>query len=326
MPDAPAAPAPAAPAAPAQSEGTAPDTSTPAAPAAPAWKPPPIKVYGQTREVDPDIYHRYAQQGAAFDHQRQEIAKREAAQAERERAWKERFKADPAAALREAEVDPDGWAAERLISEHQRKQETPEQKEAREAKEERDRLKKTLAEREQADQQAKVAAERDRRIKALDESWTPALEKLGIPVGPANWPFIAHMADDVGEADELLAAGRVTPEEHAAMTDPGLLAKLALESIRTKVSVSLANLRGEAFRAVVGDAVLDIAAEAWVQREEAKRAGAAAQGGAGAVSAGVQRPAPQGNGREREANGQFAPASPSRARSQFEEITGIRRG
>lgn len=331
MADAPAAPAPAAPAATSSTSesgsAAAPD-STAAAPQAPAWKPPPLKVYGSERVVDTDVYHRYAQQGAMFDHQRQEIAREKAAHEAQVRAWKERFKADPAAALREAEVDPDAWAAERLVSEHQRKQETPEQKEAREAKEERDRLKKALEEREKADFEAKVTAERERRVGEMGRSFSKALEGLGL-TGSSGWAFVEHMANDWSEADELLQAGRITPEEHQRMQDPNILAKLAVEAVRGKVVAVIGRLRGyQALQPVLGDELIDVCAEAWVQREEAKRASAAAQTGAGAVPQGQQRPAYQnnGNGRERDANGQFVPAAPSRARSMFEEITGIRRG
>lgn len=279
-----------------------------------------LKVYGQEREVPEEVFVRYAQQGAAFAQQREELAQeRQKYEAER-KAWEEQVKANTAEALRARGLDPKKWAAEEVVREYERTQETPEQKELREAREKLATFEKEKQEATQKAEQAKAEAVRTQHREEIAGRFMAALTELGVPEGPAGWPLVAEMARLQEQLDEAVLSGRVTPEEAAAEAPPAVLAKMALEAVRSQHALTFGNLRGEQLGWAMGDEWLDRAAEAWVIREEKKRA----QAGAGAVPAGVQRPAPQpnGNGAARDpSTGQFK----SRERSVFEEITGIRR-
>jgi hypothetical protein len=284
-------------------------------------------VYGQEREVPHEVALRYAQQGAAFQQQREELQRARAEHEKEVAAWKDRLKKDPAGLMKEAELDPKGWAADYLIEQHQRSQETPEQQQARADREELARLKAEKTEAEQRAQAEKSEAVRQRRMREIGQTFVSALKEGGVPEGPASWPYVSKMAGYQEEIDARFLAGELTPEEAQQASDPKLLAKLATEDLRAEQAALFGKLRGDELAAVMGDEWLNRAAEAWVMREERKRAATQAQGGAGAVPVGVQLPSAQSNsngaGRPRDpTTGKFLP---SRERTMFEEITGIRR-
>lgn len=338
MADAPAAPAvPTTSTAPASpSGGVAPATSADAPEAGggvPETPPAPVlrklKVYGQEREVPDDVYQRYAQQGAAFAQRQQEIAEKEAAHEAKVRKWEEEIKTRTAEALKERGLDPDAWAAERLIAEHQRKQETPEQKELREAREKLATFEKEKAEAAEKARLDEIAQHRARYERDIGQKFEAALVEAGIPKGPAGWGFLEKMAGyqkELLQLAEQVEAKRITPEEYElaqAQLTPAVLSKMAIEDARNEDVVKWGKFRGKDLAAVMGPDLLARAAEAWAMVEEEKRAD---QGGAGAVPTGVQRPPHQnnGNGQERNGQGQFQ-APVSREATFFEMATGIRR-
>lgn len=338
MADAPAAPAaPTTSTAPTSPSGSVAPTTSADAPevggGSPETPPAPVlrklKVYGQEREVPDDVYQRYAQQGAAFAQQREELARAKADFEAQQRQWEEQIKANTAAALKERGLDPDAWAAERLISEHQRSQETPEQKELREAREKLAAFEKEKAEAAEQAKQAEIAQHRKRYEQDIGQKFEAALVEAGIPKGPGAWRFIEKMAGyqaELLQLEEHVAAGRMAPEElemARAQLTPAVLSKMAIEDARNEDVVKWGRFRGKDLAAVMGPDLLARAAEAWAMVEEEKRA---AQGGAGAVPTGVQRPPHQnnGNGQERNGQGQFQ-APVSRERSFFEMATGIKR-
>jgi hypothetical protein len=282
-----------------------------------------VKVYGSEREVPDEVYHRYAQQGAAFHQQREELARAKAEHEARVKDWKERFKADPESVFREVELDPKQWAARKLITDHERAQETPEQRELREAREKLAAIEKEKQEATARAQKEKTEAVAKRQRAELGAAWVGALKEAGVPEGPASWGFVAKMAGYQAEIDEAVLAGEMTPEEAQARISPQLLAKLAVEDMRAEQMVTFGNLRGKSLAAAMGREWLDRAAEAWVEVREAEEAAGRAQAGGGAVATGGQRPAPtggNGNGQPRNGNGQYI----SRERAQFLDFIGAK--
>jgi hypothetical protein len=207
------------------------------------------------------------------------------------------------------ELDPKQWAARKLITDHERAQETPEQRELREAREKLAAIEKEKQEATARAQKEKTEAVAKRQRAELGAAWVGALKEAGVPEGPASWGFVAKMAGYQAEIDEAVLAGEMTPEEAQARI--------------AEQMVTFGNLRGKSLAAAMGREWLDRAAEAWVEVREAEEAAGRAQAGGGAVATGGQRPAPtggNGNGQPRNGNGQYI----SRERAQFLDFIGAK--
>jgi hypothetical protein len=301
MADAPAAPAPAAPSAapsnaPAPSGQSAPAVSPDGGqPAAPAWKPPPLKVYGQTREVtDLEEYHRLAQHGAAFRQRADELAQKEAAIAKREAEWAEKFKANPWAPFKENGLDERREAAKLLLQKAEEQQLTPEQLELKTAKEKLAAIEK---EREQAAQRQREEAVNTAKQRYLEQrggAFVQALTSLGVPEGPVSWPFVAEMAHYQEQVDHLVALGPerggITQEEADREATPERLAKMAMDNLRGQDAAKWGRMDGKTLLHAIPREVGDRYLEARYEEFEAQR------GGTGLQQPPAQQPRPNGNG------------------------------
>lgn len=309
MADAPAA----APSAPAPSgnistapppSGAPPAPNTPGAPEAkptPAWKPPPLKVYGQTREVDPDEYHRLAQHGAAFRHRSDELDKREAKFAADQKAALEAIEQDPIAYFQKRGLEAKKWAAQLLLSKAEEEQLTPEQVESKRLKAENEALKKAQQDREEAARAAEVKGHKERRLAQLGGTFVAALKEAGVPEGPVSWPYVEEIATYQALLDAAVERGEFTQEEVDREATPAILAKVAVENLRAADVVRWGRMPGAELLHAVPRDVQDRIIEARGEELERQRAG-----GQQAAPA-PQAPKPNGaNGRAQDpATGRF---------------------
>lgn len=293
-------PSAAAPTSPPRNGAAGPETppaSPPGDKPPPAWRPPPLKVYGETREVTAEQYHRYAQMAAAGEVSQKKLAEERKAL----EGWREKVRADPWSALGELGIDAsqlDRHAATRLLEAEERLQETPEQREAREAKSELERLKKEKADAEEKQKQETVRQHRDTHFADMKKRYSEALTKVGIPEGFGAAFVMARMAHYEDN----------TPE---GLEPPGAeqLAGLVLEDIRTEQKAAWGKLRGDALLDNLGEDMSLAVVNAYVERVERQRAAEAPPP--------IQKPAANRN----PANGQFTPTPvPTRERVEFERI------
>ncbi|HUR93056.1 MAG TPA: hypothetical protein VMY76_00635 [Gemmatimonadales bacterium] len=277
---------------------------------APAPRKVTLKIRGQTRELDEESVHAYAQKALAGEDGLAALAKARSDFEAQQKAWtaeQERLKTDTAAFLEKAGLNPKEWAAKYVLEQfggEEGQPLTPEQEELR-------ALKAEKAEREKRDQAAAEQAKQERLKKQAlakgqqyREKFATALGELGLAAGdPAVPGIIVRMAAD-----------QQRMEEEGIDLPPRALAQMAVGAIQKEQAMAWGRLQGDALLSALGPDLEAKATAAIVAKFKRQRAEQ------GQPTPAVAPP----DGRPRDEQGRYASTAPvSRERMEYERRLGI---
>jgi hypothetical protein len=201
-----------------------------------------VVIDGQKQAVSRDELLRGYQRAAAANRRFEEAqkARREAEE------MRSALAKDPWAALKQAGLDPDQIAQQRILEAIQREQMTPEQRALAEERGKREALEQQIKQREVAEQKAKVDSETQAHIQRFNQLIPQAMEQAGLPRDP--------------EAARLVVQNLATMAKMGLQPDPTWAAADAYQTLTARyapVFASMAQKNPGAFIQAIGPQALD---------------------------------------------------------------------